>query len=39
MSILDFAYAQVSGLNETEAYVYNYVMQNKNQVLEESILI
>lgn len=37
VSILDFTYAQVSGLNETEAYVYNYVMQNKNQVLEESI--
>lgn len=37
VSILDFTYAQVSGLNETESYVYNYVMQNKNQVLEESI--
>ncbi|WP_295251002.1 MurR/RpiR family transcriptional regulator [uncultured Catenibacterium sp.] len=34
---MDFTYAQVSSLNETEACVYNYVMQHKNQVLEESI--
>ena len=37
MFFLDFTFAQLSSFNETEAYIYNYVMQNKNQVLEESI--
>lgn len=34
---LVFAYTQVSSLNETEAHVYNYVLNNKEKVLEESI--
>lgn len=34
---MDFAYTQVNSLNETEAHIYNYVMQNKEKVLEESI--
>ena len=37
MSILDFTYAQVSSLNETEAQVYNYVMMNRDKVMDESI--
>lgn len=32
-----FTYTQVNSLNETEAHIYNYVMQNKEKVLEESI--
>lgn len=32
-----FTYTQVNTLNETEAHIYNYVMQNKEKVLEESI--
>ena len=32
-----FTYAQISSLNETEAYVYDYITKNKDRVLEESI--
>lgn len=32
-----FTYTQVNTLNETEAHIYNYVLQNKEKVLEESI--
>lgn len=34
---MGFTYTQVNSLNETEAHVYNYVMQNKEKVLDESI--
>lgn len=34
---LMFTYTQVNSLNETEAHVYNYIMQNKEKVLDESI--
>lgn len=34
---LAFTYTQVNSSNETEAHIYNYVMQNKEKVLEESI--
>ena len=36
-SILNFTYTQVSSLNETEAQVYNYVMMNRDKVMDESI--
>ena len=32
-----FTYTQVNSLNETEAHVYNYVLNNKEKVLEKSI--
>lgn len=32
-----FTYTQVNSLNETEAHVCNYVLNNKEKVLEESI--
>lgn len=34
---LAFTYTQVNNLNETEAHVYNYIMQNKEKILDESI--
>lgn len=34
---LAFTYTQVNNLNETEAHVYNYIMQNKERILDESI--
>lgn len=34
---LMFTYTQVNSLNETEAHVYNYIMQNKEKVLDASI--
>lgn len=34
---LIFTYTQVNSLNETEAHVCNYVLNNKEKVLEESI--
>lgn len=34
---MSFTYAQVSSLNETEAQVYNYVMMNRDKVMDESI--
>lgn len=34
---LAFTYTQVKNLNETEAHVYNYIMQNKEKILDESI--
>lgn len=34
---VSFTYAQVSSLNETEAQVYNYVMMNRDKVMDESI--
>ena len=37
MSILNFTYTQVSSLNETEAQVYNYVMMNRDKVIDENI--
>lgn len=35
--LVSFTYTQVSSLNETEAQVYNYVMMNRNKVMDESI--
>lgn len=35
--MLEFTYSQVESLNETEAYVYNYVVKNTKKVLNESI--
>ena len=35
--LLVFTYTQVNSLNETEAHVYSYVVNNKEKVLEESI--
>mgnify|MGYP004534114009 CR=1 FL=1 len=32
-----FTYTQVNNLNETEVHVYNYIMQNKEKILDESI--
>ena len=32
-----FTYTQVNSLNATEAHIYNYVVQNKEKVLDESI--
>lgn len=37
MISLMFTYTQVNSLNETEAHVYDYIMQNKEKVLDESI--
>ena len=37
VSILNFTYTQVSSLNETEAQVYNYVMMNRDKVIDENI--
>lgn len=34
---MEFTYSQVESLNETEAYVYNYVVKNTKKVLNESI--
>lgn len=34
---MEFTYSQVESLNETEAYVYNYVVKNTEKVLNESI--
>lgn len=34
---MKFTYSQVESLNETEAYVYNYVVKNTKKVLNESI--
>ena len=34
---MEFTYIQVESLNETEAYVYNYVVKNTKKVLNESI--
>lgn len=34
---LVFTYTQVSSLNETEVHIYNYVLNNKEKVLDESI--
>ena len=34
---MEFTYSQVESLNETEAYVYNYVIKNTKKVLNESI--
>ena len=34
---LVFTYNQVSSLNETEVHIYNYVLNNKEKVLDESI--
>lgn len=35
--LLEFTYSQVESLNETETYVYNYVVKNTKKVLNESI--
>lgn len=35
--MLEFTYSQVESLNETETYVYNYVVKNTKKVLDESI--
>ena len=35
--LLEFTYSQVESLNETETYVYNYVVKNTKKVLDESI--
>lgn len=35
--LVSFTYTQVSSLNEIEAQVYNYVMMNRNKVMDESI--
>lgn len=35
--MLEFPYSQVESLNETETYVYNYVVKNTKKVLNESI--
>lgn len=35
--MLEFTYSQVESLNETETYVYNYVVKNTKKVLNESI--
>ena len=35
--MLEFTYSQVESLNETETYVYNYVIKNTKKVLNESI--
>lgn len=35
--MLKFTYSQVESLNETETYVYNYVVKNTKKVLNESI--
>lgn len=37
VSILNFTYTQVSSLNETEAQVCNYVMMNRDKVIDENI--
>lgn len=34
---MEFTYSQVESLNETETYVYNYVVKNTKKVLSESI--
>ena len=34
---MKFTYTQISSLNETEAHVYSYAIQNKDSVLEHSI--
>lgn len=34
---MEFTYSQVESLNETEAYVYNYVVKNTKKVLNASI--
>ena len=34
---MEFTYSQVESLNETETYVYNYVIKNTKKVLNESI--
>ena len=34
---MEFTYSQVESLNETETYVYNYVIKNTKEVLNESI--
>lgn len=34
---MEFTYSQVESLNETETYVYNYVVKNTKKVLDESI--
>lgn len=34
---MEFTYSQVESLNETETYVYNYVIKNTKKVLDESI--
>lgn len=34
---MEFTYSQVESLNETETYVYNYVVKNTKKVLNESI--
>lgn len=34
---MEFTYSQVESLDETEAYVYNYVVKNTKKVLNESI--
>lgn len=36
-NLLEFTYSQVESLNETETYVYNYVVKNTKKVLNESI--
>lgn len=35
--MLEFTYSQVESLNETETYVYNYVVKNTKKVLNKSI--
>lgn len=35
--LVEFTYSQVESLNETETYVYNYVVKNTKKVLSESI--
>ena len=35
--MLEFTYSQVESLNETETYVYNYVVKNTKKALNESI--
>lgn len=34
---MTFTYTQVNSLNETEAQVYNYIMMNKDKVMNASI--
>ena len=36
---MEFTYSQVESLNETETYVYNYVVKNTKKVLNESIRV
>ena len=35
--LVEFTYSQVESFNETETYVYNYVVKNTKKVLSESI--